>query len=215
MAAITNTRSFPVCGHRSALQAHEFTPGESQTLLLSVPKELRPSVEGHRFEPLVANIEADDHEGITARARALEFFLRDSGQFSYTLQMDVVDRRIDPVEDFLVNRKRGHCGSTSPVHWLFCSVPLTFRARLVNGFKGGDWNELTETMNVRQKHAHSWVEAFVGLEALTKALYSDYPGPDARRGTHGVDRSCRRYCRQLPPGHRRDPPYLGVLHRRI
>jgi hypothetical protein len=34
---------------------------------------------------------------------------------------------------------------------------------MVNGFKGGDWNELTQTMNVRQKHAHSWVEAYAGL----------------------------------------------------
>ena len=33
---------------------------------------------------------------------------------------------------------------------------------MVNGFKGGDWNEITQTMNVRQKHAHSWVEAYIG-----------------------------------------------------
>ena len=36
---------------------------------------------------------------------------------------------------------------------------------MVNGFKGGDWNELTQTMNVRQKHAHSWVEAYIGMDA--------------------------------------------------
>jgi hypothetical protein len=34
--------------------------------------------------------------------------------------------------------------------------------RMVNGFKGGDWNELARIMNVRQKHAHSWVEAYLG-----------------------------------------------------
>jgi hypothetical protein len=34
---------------------------------------------------------------------------------------------------------------------------------MVNGFKGGDWNQITQTMNVRQKHAHSWVEAYVGV----------------------------------------------------
>jgi hypothetical protein len=33
---------------------------------------------------------------------------------------------------------------------------------MINGFKGGDWNELTRSMNVRQKHAHSWVEALIG-----------------------------------------------------
>ena len=35
---------------------------------------------------------------------------------------------------------------------------------MVNGFKGGDWNELTQSMNVRQKHAHSWVEAYIGQD---------------------------------------------------
>ena len=60
-------------------------------------------------EPLVAGIDPEGPDGITARARALEAFLRDSGQFSYTLQMAIVDSKLDPVEDFLVNRKAGHC----------------------------------------------------------------------------------------------------------
>ena len=104
----------------------------------------------------------EGQKGIEARARKLEAFLRDSGQFSYTLQMDVIDRKLDPVEDFLVNRKEGHCEYfASALALLLRSVDIP--SRMVNGFKGGDWNELTETMNVRQKHAHSWVEAFVGL----------------------------------------------------
>ena len=81
-------------------------------------------------------------EAITARARALEGFLRDSREFSYTLQMDVIDRRLDPVEDFLVNRKKGHCEYfASALALLLRSIDIP--ARLVNGFKGGDWNELT------------------------------------------------------------------------
>ena len=149
-----------------ALQPHESPPGESHTLLLSIPAELRPRLQAIA-EPLVANIEAEDQAGISARARKLEFFLRDSGQFSYTLQMDVIDRNVDPVEDFLVNRKKGHCEYfASALALLLRSVDIP--SRLVNGFKGGDWNELTETMNVRQKHAHSWVEAYIGLT----------PGPD-------------------------------------
>ena len=97
-----------------------------------------------------------------ARARKLESYLRESGQFSYTLQMDVIDRRVDPVEDFLVNRKKGHCEYfASALALLLRSVNIP--SRVVNGFKGGDWNDLTETMNVRQKHAHSWVEAYIGL----------------------------------------------------
>ena len=58
--------------------------------------------------------------------------------------------------------KRG-TASISPAPWRCCSARSTSPARMVNGFKGGDWNELTQTMNVRQKHAHSWVEAYVGM----------------------------------------------------
>ena len=68
---------------------------------------------------------------------------------------------LDPVEDFLVNRKKGHCEYfASALALLLRSIDIP--SRMVNGFKGGDWNELTETMNVRQKHAHSWVEAYIG-----------------------------------------------------
>ena len=75
-----------------------------------------------------------------------------------------VDPSLDPVEDFLVNRKEGHCEYfASALALLLRSIDIP--ARMVNGFKGGDWNELTQSMNVRQKHAHSWVEAYVGQDA--------------------------------------------------
>ena len=68
---------------------------------------------------------------------------------------------LDPVEDFLINRKEGHCEYfASALALLLRSIDIP--SRLVNGFKGGDWNDLTQTMNVRQKHAHSWVEAYIG-----------------------------------------------------
>jgi protein-glutamine gamma-glutamyltransferase len=112
-------------------------------------------------EPVVAHVDGEGPQGILARSRKLESFLRDSGEFSYTLQMDVKDPGLDPVEDFLVNRKEGHCEYfASALALLLRSIGIP--SRIVNGFKGGDWNELTETMIVRQKHAHSWVEAYAG-----------------------------------------------------
>jgi hypothetical protein len=113
-------------------------------------------------EPIVAHIQAEGREGIAERAQALTSYLRDSGQFSYTLQMQVVDSSVDPVIDFLVNRKAGHCEYfASALALLLRSIGI--QARIVNGFKGGDWSELTGTINVRQKHAHSWVEAYTGF----------------------------------------------------
>jgi hypothetical protein len=74
--------------------------------------------------------------------------------------MDVVDSSLDPVLDFLVNRKEGHCEYfASALTLMLRSVGVP--ARMVNGFKGGDYNDLSRTWIVRQKHAHSWVEVLV------------------------------------------------------
>ena len=130
--------------------------------LLGMPESLKA-----RFReialPLVQHLPDEGTEAVTARARALESHLRDSGEFGYTLEMNVVDPQLDPVEDFLVNRKKGHCEYfASALALLLRSIDIP--ARIVNGFKGGDWNDLTQSMYVRQKHAHSWVEAYVGQE---------------------------------------------------
>jgi transglutaminase-like putative cysteine protease len=94
------------------------------------------------------------------RARALEEYLRSSGLFHYSLHLNVVDPNLDPVLDFLVNRKEGHCGYyASALTLMLRSIDIP--ARMVNGFKGGDWNELAQVLSVRQKHAHSWVEALI------------------------------------------------------
>ena len=74
--------------------------------------------------------------------------------------MEVVDPSIDPVADFLINRKEGHCEYfASALTLLLRSVDVP--ARMVNGFKGGDWNDLAGVMNVREKHAHTWCEAML------------------------------------------------------
>ena len=39
-------------------------------------------------------------------------------------------------------------------------------ARLVVGFKGGEWNHLGHFYQVRQLHAHAWVEAYLPPDAL-------------------------------------------------
>ena len=94
------------------------------------------------------------------RARKLEAYLRDSGEFSYTLDMSITDPSIDPVEDFLFNRKKGHC------EYFASALTLMLRSagipsRLVSGFKGGVENSLTGVYEVQQRHAHAWVEGWV------------------------------------------------------
>ncbi len=164
-----------------APQDGEMVPSEvAIRSLRDMPEALRA-----RFReiaiPLVKNLTGEGIEAITARARAVESYLRDSREFSYTLEMGVVNRRLDPVEDFLVNRKKGHCEYfASGLALLLRSINIP--ARLVNGFKGGDWNDLTQSMNVRQKHAHSWVEAYVGLDEQNKPRWVTLdPTPGAER----------------------------------
>ncbi len=143
-------------------------PERLQTLL-----EMPPSLKA-RFRKIaleqVTDLTDKGTEALTARARAMEHYLRDSGEFGYTLQMNITDSRLDPVEDFLVNRKKGHCEYfASALALLLRSIDIP--ARMVNGFKGGDWNNLTQSMYVRQKHAHSWVEAYVGLDRKDRPLW--------------------------------------------
>ncbi|WP_417383517.1 transglutaminase TgpA family protein [Gimesia sp.] len=94
------------------------------------------------------------------KARFIESYLRDSGEFSYTLNMSIQDPEIDPVEDFLFNRKSGHC------EYYASALALMLRAidipsRVISGFKGGDQKYLSNQFEVQQRYAHSWVEAFV------------------------------------------------------
>jgi hypothetical protein len=93
-------------------------------------------------------------------ARRIEVYLRDSGDYDYSLDSSVVNANDDPVEDFLFNRKQGHC------EYFATALALMLRAvdipsRLVNGFKGGSVNSLTGEFYVEQRHAHAWVEALI------------------------------------------------------
>lgn len=93
-----------------------------------------------------------------AMAQRVESYLRDSGEFGYSLDSRIQDPRIDPVEDFLFNRKTGHCEYyASALTLMLRSVGIP--ARMVSGFKGGMTNRLTGGFEVEQRHAHTWVEA--------------------------------------------------------
>jgi hypothetical protein len=147
-----------------ATQSREVVPSdEDRDLLREVPADLASTL-----RPIVNRVLAGVPDDPVQKARALESFLRD-GEFRYTLQQTVVDPTIDPVADFLQNRKSGHC------EYFASALALLLRAaniptRVVNGFKGGDWNELARLYYVRQKHAHSWVEALVGVEVVKNDL---------------------------------------------
>jgi len=90
------------------------------------------------------------------RAAALETYLRT--HFGYSLQLSRTVPH-DPVANFLFERKQGHCeyfASSMAVMLRILGIP----SRVVNGFRTGEFNDLTSQYVVRASNAHSWVEAY-------------------------------------------------------
>jgi transglutaminase-like putative cysteine protease len=90
------------------------------------------------------------------KAVALEQYL--STHFGYTLQLPRTPPP-DPLANFLFERKTGHCeyfASSMAVMLRSLHIP----SRMVTGFHGGEFNDLTDQYVVRASDAHSWVEAY-------------------------------------------------------
>ncbi len=87
---------------------------------------------------------------------AMERYLRT--RFGYTLDLSRSVPR-DPLAYFLFERKKGHCeyfASSMAVMLRSLRIP----SRIVTGFRGGEFNDLTGQYLVRASNAHSWVEAY-------------------------------------------------------
>ena len=102
----------------------------------------------------------DTSESDRERVQRIVDYLAHSGRFQYSLNAKIQDASIDPIEDFLFNRKVGHCeyfASACALMLQMADVP----ARVVNGYKGSEINAVSGRAEVMQKHAHTWTEAFV------------------------------------------------------
>jgi protein-glutamine gamma-glutamyltransferase len=92
-------------------------------------------------------------------ARALSRYLSESGEYLYSLDLRLKDPELDPIADFLINVKEGHCERyASGLVLMLRAVGIP--SRLVKGFHGYDKDENGE-LHVRYSHAHSWAEALV------------------------------------------------------
>jgi len=90
------------------------------------------------------------------KAVVIERYLRT--RFGYTLDLPRTSQR-DPLAHFLFERKKGHCeyfASSMAVMLRTLRIP----SRIVTGFRGGEFNDLTGQYVVRASNAHSWVEAY-------------------------------------------------------
>ncbi len=90
------------------------------------------------------------------KAAAIERYLRT--HYAYTLQLSDSPPH-DPIGNFLFERKAGHCeyfASSMAVMLRTLRIPT----RVVNGFRTGEFNDLTGQYLVRASNAHAWVEVY-------------------------------------------------------
>ncbi len=168
-------------GRQSLVYLREewFLPGD----LLQLPEQdgrvaVPALVELARQWDAQSHLPDEDH---FRRAQFLEQQFRHSGRFQYSLKGQKRDRGLDPIEDFVTNNPRGHC------EYFATALTLMLRsrgipARMVVGYRTEEWNGLGRFFQVRQLHAHTWVEAHLRQEELPKDLAPDRDDPRWRDG---------------------------------
>ena len=133
---------------RQSAQAGDY-PREIRDTYLQLP-DLSP-----RLRALARELGAGAETPFDA-ARRVEAYLTENLAYSLDLRRE---SDLDPLDDFLFERKAGNC------EFFAAGMAILLRAqgipaRVVNGFQRGEWNDLGQYFAVRQRDAHSWVEAF-------------------------------------------------------
>lgn len=90
------------------------------------------------------------------KASAIESYL--SAHYAYTLKLSKTLPR-DPIAEFLFERKQGHCEYFASAMALMLRT-LGIPSRVVNGFRGAQFNDVTGSYIIRASEAHTWVEAY-------------------------------------------------------
>jgi protein-glutamine gamma-glutamyltransferase len=132
------------------------------------------------FDERIGKLASEITQGKTNRydkARAIEQYLQT--QFGYTLEQKASGEQ--PLADFLFNVREGHC------EYFATAMVMMLRtqgiaARVVNGFQHGEYNETADVYVVKQKDAHSWVEAYFPKE---KSWITFDPTPSAGQNISG------------------------------
>lgn len=108
-----------------------------------------------------------------SHAKYLESYLATSPDFKYSLRNTApVDTQVDPIVDFLLNKKKGHCEYyASALAMLLRSMNIP--ARIVSGYRPSEYNEIGRYFPVQQKHAHVWVEAYFTVDELKESYISE------------------------------------------
>ncbi|HZV02020.1 MAG TPA: transglutaminaseTgpA domain-containing protein, partial [Planctomycetota bacterium] len=96
-----------------------------------------------------------ERAGVLGRATVLAQHLESN--FKYTLDARKTPG-VERVTDFLFTTKEGHCEVFAGALTVLLRT-IGIPARVVNGFRGGEYHSWTDTYTVLDRHAHAWVEA--------------------------------------------------------
>jgi hypothetical protein len=100
------------------------------------------------------------------QAILLEDYFSNGRNYTYSLSLTrPVDPDVDPIVDFMLNKRKGHCQYFSSALALMLRS-LDIPSRLVVGFRPNEYNEIGQYFSVQQNHAHTWVEAYFTVEEL-------------------------------------------------
>jgi hypothetical protein len=127
---------------------------------------------------ILADLGIDPQQDRVAAARALSDHFHKSGDFFYTLDPQEREQDIDPLEDFVSVHRGGHC------EYFAGALVMLLRsqgipARMVIGFKGGEWNDVGHYYQVQQLHAHAWVEAYLEKSQIPAGEFDGERLPEA------------------------------------
>ena len=158
---------------RTSLAEEQLAPGTFDNYL-RIPAPL-----GARLSALASEIMAGQRTP-AAKVQAVVAWLRRTHSYTTNLKRD--ERIADPLEDFLFAEKDGHCeyfASAAAILLRTGGVPT----RYVNGFLGGEWNDLRQAITVRENRAHAWVEAYLGREGWVRVDATPSLSRTSRMGT--------------------------------
>lgn len=157
------------------IEASRFKVNDSMSLynrdeVTDFPPSMTPIIS---FRDSVLEQATNLAENKVSHAKYLESYLATSPEFKYSLRNSAaIDSNADPIVDFLLNKKKGHCEYyASALAMLLRSMNIP--TRLVSGYRPSDYNEIGRYFPVQQKHAHVWVEAYFTVDELKDSYMSE------------------------------------------
>jgi transglutaminase-like putative cysteine protease len=148
----------PIISEKALTNAGTSYPEEIRKMYLQLPPNLPQRVKD------LAHSVTKDAATPYEKVRAVEHFLRASGQFKYeTKDVPVPEQGKDFVDHFLFESLRGYCdhfSSSMAVMLRSVGIPTRWVKGFAPGTRVGEDGNGSEIVEVRNKDAHSWVEVY-------------------------------------------------------